>query len=704
MHRNRGVFFALCITTLLLAAVSAAQDPGAAEIELSFDFPPGVALSNPGGSDTVFADPSEYGIPFEVIVTYLNGAPVTDLAGDPISVPIDFKIIEMPPGASGAGLQPGGSDSVRVFSDALGFAEVSFDMGDLPGIYRVEASSPYSNFNYVLTLLTGGFTTRIIVVPVIPETVVDTLGGIPVEIFPYDRYDDPVLDAQLVATLRQGPDGKWSYPVENLGGGLYRAVVPSAIADTALIIATDTSSKAEGGAEVEYLKDIGDSLYFDSSDVQFMPVFESEDQYYIISTYLYDRFGNKYFEHEANYTSAVFGEPPIALVDSTWFENDYFMSRVRAVDVGSCALTIEEWNFGVTDSIPLDFYAVAFIDPEGTTVIGDTITVPLAVYLADPADTLGLYDLEVSYNADALELVDVTDGDPLDGFDAPMVAAVNDSTISLTQIYSGIGGGETTKRVHVANLTFYAQNPGDMRVDSPIVYSIQTKAGAQKPKAPVKPTKKKVKAKKVLNLKIFAEEGSGMTKEAIKKDIAHAQAVFDKNYKACCAITIKWDGKIDTFKTKDYDKDNDKKLHDYSDTKLTNEEKALIEKTKTKRKSDHVNVYYMKNNCKPRGSKYTIGEAITKDDFGESKASVVSCKELRTDGSKEKKGSEMLIKGLAHEIAHFLGELSDKAGPGSDNLMEYNSTGKNDSGVKLTKEQCKKIMDKGTSHGYLKNN
>jgi hypothetical protein len=34
--------------------------------------------------------------------------------------------------------------------------------------------------------------------------------------------------------------------------------------------------------------------------------------------------------------------------------------------------------------------------------------------------------------------------------------------------------------------------------------------------------------------------------------------------------------------------------------------------------------------------------------------------------------------------------------------MEYNSSGKKDSGVKLTKEQCKKIMDKGTSKGLLK--
>jgi hypothetical protein len=704
MHHGRGVVSSIFVLTLLLAVVSAAQDPGITEIEMSLDIPPGAAISNPGGPDTVLTDPSESGVPLEVMVTFLNGAPVTDLVGDPISVPVDFKIIEVPKGASGALLHPGGSDSVRVFSDALGFAEASFDMGDLPGIYRIEASSPYSGFNHVFTLLTGGFTTRITVVPLIPETTVDTVGGIPVDIYPYDRYDNPVLDAPLVVTLRQGPDGKWTYPVQNMGGGLYQAVVPSPIADSALIIATDTTSYAEGWAEVDYLKDIGDSLYFDTSDVQFMPVFEAEDQYYIVGTYLYDRFGNKYFEHEADYTSAVFGEPPIALVDSTWFENDYFMSRVRAVDVGSSALTVEEWNFGVTDSVPLEFYAVAFLDPEGTTMIGDTITVPLVICLADPADTLGLYDLEVSYNADALELIEVTDGDPLDGFDAPLVDAVNDSTVSLMQTYSGIGGGETTKMVKVASLTFYAHGPGGMRIDSPVVYSIQTRVGAQKPKAPVKPTKKKVKVKKVLNLKIFAEEGSGMTKEAIKKDIAHAQAVFDKNYTACCAITIKWDGKIDTFKTKDYDKDNDKKLHDYSDKKLTSEEKALIEKTKTRRKSDHVNVYYMKNNCKARGTKYTIGEAITKDDFGEESASVVSCKELRTDGSKEKKGSAMLIKGLAHEIAHFLGELSDKAGPGSDNLMEYNSRGKNDSGVKLTKEQCKKIMDKGTSHGYLKNN
>ncbi len=700
MNSARGVVVFACLISLFAYAGLSSQEP--AEITSEVSFAPGVAVTSPGGIDTLFVDPEQPGVPLEVLVTDLLGAPVTDLAEIPIDVPVDFKLITAPTGATGAGFQPGGLDSVQVLTDVAGLAGVSFDVGDLPGIYQVEASSPYGNFNYVFTMLTTGFTTTITVVPLVPSAPVDTLGGITVDIFPYDRAGTPVTDADLVVTLMQGPDGKWNYPVTDMGGGLYQATVPSAIADQGLIVAVDTSSMAEGWAEVEYLKDIGDSLYFDPSDVQFMPVWEGEDQYYIVGTYMYDRFGNKYFEEETNYTGAVFGVPPIALVDSTWIENDYFMSRVRGVDVGSCALTVDEWNFGVTDSVPLDFYAVALLDPEGSTVIGDTITVPLVVYLADPLDTLGLYDLEVSWNSDALELVTVDDGDPLDGFAAPVVAAVNDSTVSLSQSYSGIGGGETSKMVHVGNLTFYSIGPGDMRVDSPIVYSIQTKAGAQKPKAPVKPTKKKVKVKKILNLKIFAEEGSGMTKESIKKDIAHAQAVFDKNYAACCAITIKWDGKIDTFKTKDYDKDNDKKLKDYSDSKLTDEEKALINKTKSKRKSDHANVYYMKNNCKKRGTKYTIGEAITKDDFGGDKASVVSCPELRTYGSKDKKGSDTMTKGLAHELAHFLGELADKAGPGSDNLMEYNSTGKNDSGVKLTKEQCKKIMDKGTSHGYLK--
>ena len=700
MNRARCVFLFVSLISLFTFTILSSQEP--AEITAEISFAPGVAVTSPGGIDTIFVDPEQPGVLLEVLVTDLLGAPVTDLVEIPIDVPVDFELIAAPAGASGAGLEPGGVDSVRVMTDPSGLASVSFDVGDQPGIYQVEASSPYSDFNYVFTMLTTGFTTSITVIPHTPDAPVDTLGGIMVDILPADRAGTPVTDADLVVTLMQGPDGKWSYPVTNMGGGLYQATVPSPIADQGLIVAVDTSSMAEGWAEVQYLKDIGDSLYFDPSDVQFMPVWDGEDQYYIVGAYMHDRFGNKYFEEETNYTGAVFGEPPIGLVDSTWIENDYFMSRVRAVDVGSCALTVDEWNFGVTDSLSLDFYAAALLDPEGTTVIGDTVTVPLVLYLADPADTLGYYDLEVSWNADALEFVGAPDGDPLDGFAAPAVAAVNDSTISLSQSYSGIGGGETSKMVHVGNLTFYAVGPGEMRVDSPIVYSIQTKAGQQKKKAPVKPTKKKVKVKKVLNLKIFAEEGSGMTKESIKKDIAHAQAVFDKNYAACCAITIKWDGKIDTFKTKDYDKDNDKKLKDYSDSKLTSEEKALISKTSSKRKSDHANVYYMKKNCTPRGTKYTLGEAITKDDFGGSKASVVSCPSLRTYGSKEKKGSDTMVKGLAHELAHFLGELADKAGPGSDNLMEYNKSGKSDSGVKLTKEQCKKIMDKGTSHGYLK--
>ncbi len=700
MDRVRGVVVLACLISLFAYAGLSSQEP--AEITSEISFAPGVTVTSPGGIDTIFVDPEQPDIPLEVLVTDLLGAPVTDLAEIPIDVPVDFKIIQTPDGSTGAGFQPGGLDSVQVLTDISGLAGVAFDVGDLPGIYQVEASSPYGDFNYVFTMLTTGFTTSIMVVPHMPAAPVDTLGGITVDIFPYDRVGTPVTGAGLVVTLRQGLDGKWSYPVTEMGGGLYQATVPSAIADSALIVAVDTSSMAEGWTEVEYLKDIGDSLYFDPSDVQFMPVWEGEDQYYIVGTYMYDRFGNKFFEEETNYTGAVFGEPPIALVDSTWIENDYFMSRVRGLDVGSCALTIDEWNFGVTDSVELDFPAVALLDPEGTTVIGDTVTVPLVVYLTDPADTLGFYDLDVSWNADALELVTVDDGDPLDGFAAPAVAAVNDSTISLSQTYSGIGGGETSKMVHVGNLTFYATGPGYMRVDSPIVYAIRTTAGAQKPKAPVKPTKKRVKVKKVLNLKIFAEEGSGKTKESIKKEIAHAQAVFDKNYAACCAITIKWDGKIDTFKTKDYDKDNDKKLKDYSDSKLTDEEKALINKTKSRRKSDQVNIYYMKNNCTPRGKSTTLGEAISKDDFGADNASVVMCPGAANYGSKEKKDSDTLVKGLAHELAHLLGELPDKAGPGSDNLMEYNRSGKTDSGVKLTKEQCKKIMDKGTANGWLK--
>jgi hypothetical protein len=701
MNRARGVVVFACLISLLAYAGLRSQEPS--EITAGVSFSPGVAVTSPGGIDTLLVDPETIGVPLEVLVTDLLGAPVTDLLGDPIDIPVDFKIIKMPDGATGAGFQPGGLDSVQVLTDMSGLAEVSFDVGDLPGIYQVEASSPCGDFNYVFTMLTTGFTTSITVVPHVPSAPVDTLGGIMVDIFPYDRSGSPMLDADLVVTLRQGPDGKWSYPVTNMGGGLYQATVPSAIADSAVVIATDTASYAQGYADVEYLKDIGDGLYFDTSDVQFTPVFEGEDQYYIVGTYLNDRFGNKYYEHEANYTGAVFGEPPIALVDSTWFENDYFMTRVRSIDVGSCALTVDEWNFGVTDSVMLDFYAVALLDPDGTTVIGDTITVPLDVYLSDPADTLGFYDLDVSWNSEALELVRVTDGDPLDGFAAPIVASVNDSTVSLSQSHSGADAGETSKRVRLANMTFYSVGAGQMRGDVPVVRSIRTKAGQEKPKAPVKPTKKKVKVKKVLNLKIFAEEGSGMTKESIKKEIAHAQAVFDKNYASCCAITIKWDGKIDTFKTKDYDKDNDKKLKDFADSKLTDEEKALLEKTKSKRKSDQANVYYMKNDCTPTKSGTTLGEAITKGRFGSGNESVVMGKSLRTYGSKEKDGKgNMIIKGLAHELAHLLGEIPDLAGAGTNKLMEYNSSGKNDSGITLSEEECKKIMDKGTANGLLK--
>ncbi len=700
MKRARGVVVLACLVSLVTFAGLSSQEPS--EITSEVSFAPGVTILSPGGIDTLLVDPEQPGVPLEVLVTDLLGAPVTDLAEIPIDVPVDFKLITAPDGSTGGGFQPGGLDSIQVLTDMSGLAGVLFDVGNLPGVYQVEASSPYGSFNYVFTLLTTGFTTSITVVPQMPSAPVDTLGGIMVDIFPYDMVGTPVTDADLVVTLMQGPDGKWNYPVTNMGGGLYQATVPSAIADSALIVAVDTSSMAEGWARVEYLKDFGDSLYFDPSDVQFMPAWEGEDQYYIVGAYMYDRFGNKYFEEETNYTGAVFGEPPIALVDSTWIENDYFMSRVRSIDVGSCALTVDEWNFGVTDSVQLDFYAVALLDPEGTTVIGDTITVPLVIYLADPADTLGFYDLDMSWNADALELVEVTDGDPLDGFDSPIVASVNDSTISLSQSRGGADVGEASGRVHVASARLAAVGAGPMRADASAVRSIRTTTSQEKPKAPVKPTKKKVKAKKILNLKIFAEEGSGKTKESIKKEIAHAQAVFDKNYTACCAITIKWDGKIDTFKTKDYDKDNDKKLKDYSDSKLTAEEKALIEKTKTRRKSDQVNIYYMKNNCTPRGGKHTLGEAISKDDFGASNASVVMGPGAAGYGSKEKKGSDTMIKGLAHELAHLLGELGDKAGPGSDNLMEYNRSGKSDSGVKLTAEQCKKIMDKGTANGWLK--
>ncbi len=702
MKSARSVSLFLCTLSLLLAIGLEARAPGSAEIAIPFDFPPGIILTSPVGMDTFYVDPEMTGIPLEILVTDMLGSPVTNDMGDPIDIPVDFLLTKLPDGATGAGFQPEGLDSIRILSDISGIAQVNFDVGDLPGVYRVEAKSPYSDLNWSFTFVTGGFTTHITVIPAVPSAPVDTLGGILVDIFPVDRDLTPILDAELVVTLRQGPDYKKSYPVTNMGGGLYQALVPSAIADLATIIATDTSSCAEGWADVEYLKDIGDSLYFDPSDVQFMAYSIGEDQYYIVGTYLYDRFGNKFFEEETNYTGAVLGDPPIALVDSTWIENDYFMNRVRAIDVGSCELQVDEWNFGVTDVVPLDFYAVALLDPEGTTVVEDSITVPLVIYMTDPMDTLGFYDLEISYNSDALELVDVLDGDPFDGFAAPMVVDVNDSTVSLSQTYSGIGGGETSKMVHIADLTFYAQNPGDMRIDSPIVYAIGTTSGKTVAAAPVKPTKKKVKAKKILNLKIFAEKGSGMTKESVKKDIAHAQAVFDKNYAACCAITIKWDGKIDTFKTSDYDKDNDKKLKDYTDSKLTDEEKALINKTKSRRSSSSANVYYMKNNCTPTGKSHTIGEAITSDNFGSGNASVVSGSSLRTYGSREKKNGDTMNKGLAHELAHLLGELADLAGPGSANLMEYNSTGKNDSGVKLTKEQCKKIMDKGTSKGLLK--
>jgi len=110
----------------------------------------------------------------------------------------------------------------------------------------------------------------------------------------------------------------------------------------------------------------------------------------------------------------------------------------------------------------------------------------------------------------------------------------------------------------------------------------------------------------------------------------------------------------------------------------------------------------MTNNCTPTGAGTTLGEAITRTRFGTGNETVVMGPGARNYGSKEKKGGETQRKGLAHELAHLLGEIPDKAGPGSDNLMEYNSTGKSDSDVKLTKEQCKKIMDKGTANGWLK--
>jgi hypothetical protein len=444
----------------------------------------------------------------------------------------------------------------------------------------------------------------------------------------------PVIGADILIYLSDGEDSIWTFTPTDNGDGTYSVLINLTESGRFNLAAVDLTTGVTGTAQVIFESGPITDIFMDYSKPRES---ESKNTSEVIAVPR-DIFGNTILLDKADITIIT----DLGTTSPTTFETGAFRTNVTSDELGFANVTAIDKTTGINKTIVVPFPAMYIGPPNVLVLVGSTFSVPLYVFVSNPGRALGFYDLNISFNSSMIEFVNITDGDPNDEFDTPLINVFDNNTIRISQI-NVVSNVTPTGEVNICNITFCAQEAGFAPInmtlwnDSP--QSLLDTDGTPLPSTPNIGEDPVVHMKKKETcLKIHVVKNC-VNLARVNADIEYAKKVFEgaKARANCSAIEIKTCD-IDPINIDELEEINAGGLvfrSDPKDNKLSSKLRQLLS---TNPKPNCVNIYYVKKIRQPPAWGVTIdGEHFP----SETNHGIVISEYADT-------------RTMAHELAHFL--------------------------------------------------
>jgi hypothetical protein len=494
-------------------------------------------------------------------------------------------------------------------------------------------------------------------------TVIDTETGEP---------HTTTIDLEAGAALTDG-DTKVGIDLTDEGQGTFTADFATTIAGEWDVYVWDPASGASTSSFVTFNPGPVDSIWYSVTPPRGAAPYDTATIY----ASPIDAYGNPVLYPDADLRCTMNDDPlPKKFTHATGL----FQCDVQYDNIGTVYVDIYEANSDVSlpDSVEIQFPSVFLGTPDhGVVEAGDEFTVPLNIYVPQDGD--------LSYAQISL------DYDTILGFEDfvfnPDLFCTETSTYDTVDhrvdIFTVPSTSTLNGYMHVGDLTLTAEETGSTTVDigETYIYLIDESYLTTWPEY----INISIKIPYDVCISINVVNTSGVDIARVRADIEYAQQVFYNAWWECCALTLKWDGTVNTINAEHL-----KNLDDFTTTgTLTAEEVDLFGRN---RKDNCLNLYYVN-----RFSHGYIGEAVSPGSFPNYDGNPPT--ESKRTGSvavAQNAGTRT----LAHELGHMLIDngdehRSDRNDPSSalvprDNLMRQSSDASGED--KLTEDQCERIM------------
>jgi hypothetical protein len=478
----------------------------------------------------------------------------------------------------------------------------------------------------------------------------DSLDYSKITIEATDSLGNPVLGADIGVTLFMGLDSKLPYETMEKAEGTYIALVPTTLAGLGRIKASDLESGISAATEVEFLP----------GEVAHLIVVKAEEPRDFLPRETFKTIGvatDPYQNAVSPPYSNIIFETDLGNIDSVVVdEHGDHHAFITSYELGIATITATETNTMLEESFEMVFPAVDLLMPPTSSYgPGDTLQVPVNVFIPDLAQDLGYYDFQITFDPTMLEFLGVEDWDTLDLFPPPVVETIEPGIVRIFQW--GIGDYSTD----ITQLYFecladsgYSLIDVDLWGHSPLsltdtytnpIFPIEVWDYLRGLKLfEVVPTEKPTKTQ---YLKFWVAPGTfGSQQEAWNKiaaDVAKLARIFAQEVEKCCPmfqfyvvvnylVSTAW-GKIDSADSADgklEEFDNNKT----SKTNPTKEESTML--------ANHhiggmINAYYV-----PDLSDGSLGENLAPGGNADSGGVVVD-------------GNDAPDYALSHEVGHLFG-------------------------------------------------
>jgi hypothetical protein len=532
----------------------------------------------------------------------------------------------------------------------------------------------------------------------------------PITVRAYDAENRPVSGASisLVALAMENIYAGDSYTLTltDIGNGTYTSSLASTWAGVYSLVASVAGTDVQTSGEVEFM--VGTSAQVVVSYTSPAPASSS---YSSTVTFCFtDAYGNS--------LPPAGVQPGISVSQGFNFENlqsNYngsFTFKLVTNNWGTATVEIRDNVSGVSENLNVNFSPLYFeteqnLDPTSIELVPaenengeiqvtwgeNTITLKLGLFF--PAvGQLGAYEMTVTYDSSALQLLGVRDWDTTDGFAAPNLTLLGEnSSFMISQRGSANPGG-----IRLTLVDFMPQLFGKTSV-SVTNTKLSTRCPMTGELRPVEnvPSSEPLVAKPlkrlIVPIKKWIVEGSGITDDAARRELEKAEEVYQKAAKDCKLdywVMFHW---VINHISKD---EWNKKAG--ADNKLTPDESKNLFKQNNWNPDDWMNIYNVPPGSLLLDGKYLIGWWWDQYDGGSG---------IFTD-----KSQDMHDRNLAHELMHEFSKSRVKDSPkdnaaaqgGRDpnNIMKYCGGGKeisSEQGKILNEEMGKRAQERSAEEG-----